>query len=92
MKQCNLMRRKQSHFQKGIYLPSRELKNSPFDDNLRAATRDNERRGINECLEESFLVEIHFLMRNDDLRKVAGNWTWPETGPHTVLPEFQICF
>ena len=22
---------------------------------------------------------------NDDFRKVAGNWTWPETGPHTVL-------
>lgn len=22
------------------------------------------------------------MTRNDDLRKVAGNWTWPETGPH----------
>ena len=33
---------------------------------------------------EWFLIKIHFLTRNDDLRKVAGNWTWPETGPHTV--------
>ena len=31
-----------------------------------------------------FLNEIRFLTRNDDLRKVAGNWTWPESGPHTV--------
>ena len=36
---------------------------------------------------ESFLNEICFLTRNDDLRKVAGNWTWPETGPHTVFCE-----
>ena len=34
---------------------------------------------------ESFLIEIRFLTRKDDLRKVTGNWTWPETGPHTVL-------
>ena len=34
---------------------------------------------------ESFLIAIRFLTRNDDLRKVTGNWTWPETGPHTVL-------
>ena len=34
---------------------------------------------------ESFLNEICFLTRNEDLRKVAGNWTWPETGPHTVF-------
>ena len=33
---------------------------------------------------ESFLIKIRFLTRNDDLRKVAGNWTWPEAGPHTV--------
>ena len=50
MKQCNLMRRKQSRFQK-IYLPSRELKISAFEDNLKAATRDIERRDIDECLE-----------------------------------------
>ena len=34
---------------------------------------------------ESFPFEIRFLTRNNDLRKVAGNWTRPETGPHTVL-------
>ena len=34
---------------------------------------------------ESFLIKIRFLTRNDDLRKVAGNWTWPETRPHTVI-------
>ena len=51
MKQCNLMCRKQSRFQKGIYLSSRELKISAFDDNLKATTRDNERRDIFECLE-----------------------------------------
>ena len=34
---------------------------------------------------ESFPIEIRFLTRNDDLREVAGNWTWPETGPHTVV-------
>ena len=33
---------------------------------------------------ESFPVEIRFLTRNNDLGKVAGNWTWPETGPHAV--------
>ena len=32
---------------------------------------------------ESFLIEIRFFTRNDDLRKVAGDWTGPETGPHT---------
>ena len=31
-------------------------------------------------LEESFVIEIRFLTRNDNLRKMAGNWTWPETG------------
>ena len=31
------------------------------------------------------LIKIHFLTRNDDFRNVAGNWTWLETGPHTVL-------
>ena len=45
------MRSKQSRFQKEIYLPSRELKISAFDDNLKAAIRDNERRDIDECLE-----------------------------------------
>ena len=34
---------------------------------------------------ESFPAEIRFLTRNNDLRKVAGNWTRPETGPHTVV-------
>ena len=34
---------------------------------------------------ESFVIKIRFLTRNDDRRKVAGNWTWPETGPHTVV-------
>ena len=34
---------------------------------------------------EWFLIKILFLTRNDDLRKVAGKWTWPETGPHTVV-------
>ena len=33
---------------------------------------------------ESFPIEIRFLTKNNDLGKVAGNWTWPETGPHTV--------
>ena len=51
MKQCNLTRRKQSRFQKGNLPTSRELKNSAFDDNLKASTRDNERRDIDECLE-----------------------------------------
>ena len=51
MKQCNLMRRNQSRFQKEIYLPSRELKIYAFYGNLKAATRDNERRVIDECLE-----------------------------------------
>ena len=39
-------------------------------------------------LKGSFLIEICFLTRNYDLRKVAGNWTWPETGPHTVAVLF----
>ena len=33
---------------------------------------------------ESLFIKIRFLTRNDDLRQLAGNWTWPETGPHTV--------
>ena len=40
---------------------------------------------------ESFPIEIRFLMRNNDLRKVAGNWTWPGTGPHTVPFSDQKC-
>ena len=36
---------------------------------------------------ESLSVEIRFSTRNNGLRKVAGNWTWPETGPHTVMVE-----
>ena len=36
---------------KEIYLPLREIKISTFDDNLKAATRDNERRDIGKCLE-----------------------------------------
>ena len=27
-----------------------------------------------------FSLKFVFLTRNDDLRKVAGNWTWPEPG------------
>ena len=34
---------------------------------------------------ESFVIEVRFLTRNDYLQKVAGNWTWPETGAHTEL-------
>ena len=34
---------------------------SAFDDNLKAATRDNERRDIDECLERSFPIEIRFF-------------------------------
>ena len=41
---------------------------------------------------ESFPFEIRFLTRNNDLRKVAGNWTWPETGPHTVTDELRKHF
>ena len=52
MKQCNLMRRTdRAVFRKEIYLPLRELKISAFDDNLKVAIRDNERRDIDECLE-----------------------------------------
>ena len=71
------MRRKESRFQKENYIPSRELKISTFDDSLKVAIRDNERRDIEECYnncKESFLIEIRFLTRNDDLRKLAGNW------------------
>ena len=39
---------------------------------------------------ESFLIKIRFWKRKDDLRKVAGNWTWPETGPHTVLSYYKV--
>ena len=30
-----------------------------------------------------FSMKFVFFTRNDDLRKVAGNWTGPETRPHT---------
>ena len=52
MKQCNLMHRTdRAVFRKEIYLLLRELKISAFDDNLKVAIRDNERRDIDECFE-----------------------------------------
>ena len=37
---------------------------------------------------ESFLIKVYFLTRNDDLRKVAGNWTTSCTekiGPDAII-------
>ena len=44
-----------------------------------------EETSMNVWKESFLIIQIRFSMRNEDLRKVAGNWTWPETGPHTVL-------
>ena len=77
-------------FRKEIYPPSRELKISAFFDNLSEPPLEimKEETSMN-VWKESFLIKIRFLTRNDDLRlrKVAGNLTWRETGPHTV-PSF----
>ena len=67
-------------FRKEIYLPSRELKISAFDDNLTAATRDNERRDIDECLEivvsqwKLFFDEKWRLTESGRKLDLAGNW------------------